>query len=68
VWCAFPERERLAYPGPGEHIGYTLAVAGSVSPPVAFTALITYTTSQPWTQPAPPPGLFVFDRRTAADA
>ena len=67
MWCVFPERERPAHPGPGEHIGYALAVAGSVNPPVAFTALIAYTMSQPWTQPTRPLGLFVFDRRTAAD-
>jgi hypothetical protein len=61
-----PDRENPARPGPGEHIGYTLAVSGAVSPPVAITALMAFTTSQPWTSPTRPPGLFVFDRQAAA--
>jgi hypothetical protein len=65
VWCAFPEREDPARPGPGEHIGYVLAVSGVVGPPVAITALVAFTTSQPWTSPTRPPGLFVFDRQAA---
>jgi len=63
VWCAFPERENPARPGPGEHIGYVLAVSGV--PPVTITALVAFTTSQPWTSPSRPLGLFVFDRQAA---
>jgi hypothetical protein len=47
-------------------LGYVVAVFGATAPTDAFSALIAYTTSQPWTAAALPPGLFVFDRQTAA--
>jgi hypothetical protein len=66
VWCAFPQHEAPAQPGP-RHLGYTVAVFGATSPGAGhdFSALVAYTTSQPWTQAVCPPGVFVFDRQTA---
>ena len=68
VWCAFPEHERPLEPGP-LHLGYTLAVAGT-SPfePGLPSALVGFTTSQPWPTGVPLPlGVFAFERK-AADA
>jgi hypothetical protein len=62
VWCAFPQREHPARPGPGEHIAYTLGISGTAD----FTALVAYTSSQPWPEPTRPPGVFVFDQPAAA--
>jgi hypothetical protein len=60
AWCAFPERENPARPGP-EHIGYVLAV--TTTQPA--TVLIAYTTSRPWPYQAIPPGIVTFDLQAA---
>jgi hypothetical protein len=68
VWCAFPERETPARPGP-LHLAYCLAITGA-SHNVAergFTAIMAYTTSRPWPSPASPLGVFAFDKRQAAE-
>lgn len=62
VWCAFPERENPARPGP-RHIGY---VALATSTERGDAALLAYTTSQPWIGRRRPPGIREFDRETAA--
>ena len=64
---AFPERENSARPGPA-HIAYTLAISAVATPTgaQAFTALMVYTTSQPWRHSTLPPGVFVFDQQMAA--
>ena len=63
VWCAFPERENPACPGP-LHLGYALAVSGAAG---ALATLMGYTTSQPWPPDVTPPlGVFPFDRQAAA--
>jgi hypothetical protein len=65
VWCAFPERENPARPGP-EHLGYALAVSGATSLSGSPSALMGYTTSQPWSsEVAPPLGVFAFNRDAA---
>jgi hypothetical protein len=66
VWCAFPEHENPAQPGP-LHLGYTLAASSAV-PPVSPmpSALITYTTSRPWPPDMPLPlGVQAFNREAA---
>lgn len=67
VWCAFPERENPARPGP-LHLAYVLAVSGvtAAGARTAFTALSAYTTSQPWRNGALPLGVFAFNRQAAA--
>jgi hypothetical protein len=66
VWCAFPERENPVRPGP-VHLGYTLTVFENASLASSPSALMGYTTSQPWPPAvAPPPGVFIFDREAAA--
>ena len=66
MWCAFPERENPARPGP-LHIAYVLAVSGATTSGArtAFTALSAYTTSQRWRDGAVPFGVVIFDRQTA---
>lgn len=67
VWCAFPERENPAQPGP-LHIGYTVIVSGAAlptSPPPS--AFIAYTTSQPWPPGTPLPiGVLAFNQAEAS--
>lgn len=66
VWCAFPEHEAPARPGP-LHLGYTLAASGAAPPtsPVP-SALMAYTTSRPWPPDVPLPlGVLTFDRDVA---
>ena len=67
VWCAFPERENPARPGP-LHLAYTLAVSGVVAPDGGreFTALAAYTTSQSWLGAPLPLGVVAFDQQDAA--
>jgi hypothetical protein len=67
VWCAFPERENPARPGP-LHLAYTLAVSDVAASGAAqvLTALAAYTTSQPWHDLPLPLGVFVFNRQEAA--
>jgi hypothetical protein len=63
AWCAFPERESPTQPGP-LHLGYVLAVAGATGAP---SALVGYTTSQPWPPGVTSPhGVFLFSREAAA--
>lgn len=75
VWCAYPEREQPARPGP-QHIGLVLAVSGvtpafggtgvSAAPP-AYAVMAAYTTSQPWPDPHRLPlGVFPIDAQQAA--
>ena len=66
MWCAFPERENPAQPGP-LHLGYTLVASGPVLPASPQpSALIAYTTSQPWPSGAPfPLGVLAFSREVA---
>ena len=52
VWCAYPEPENPAQPGP-PHLGYTLAATLGISSPTVFLA---YTTSQPWPHERTPLG------------
>ena len=66
VWCAFPERENPAQPGP-LHIGYSLAVSGVAltSPPPS--ALMAYTTTRQWPPDTPLPlGVLAFDHAQAS--
>ena len=49
------------------HLGYTLAVSGSTYLSMHLTALMGYTTSQPWSPDASlPRSVFVFNREAAA--
>jgi hypothetical protein len=49
------------------HIGYTLAVSGAASPLSGSpSALMGYTTSQPWPHAPLPLGVFAFDQEIAA--
>ena len=67
VWCAFPEHEAPLRPGP-IHIGYTLAVSGATSLSGFPSALVGYTTSQPWPSDVRlPRGVFAFDREEAGN-
>lgn len=67
VWCAFPERENPAQPGP-LHLGYSIAVSGvalTTSPPPS--ALMAYTTSQQWPPAIPfPLGVLAFNQVQAS--
>jgi hypothetical protein len=67
VWCAFPERENPARPGPS-HVAYILAVSGEAATGCKpeLTALAAYTTSQPWPGSTLPTGVFAFDQQAAA--
>ncbi len=67
VWCAFPEQENPARPGP-LHLAYVLAVSavGATRDPPAFTVLAAYTTSQPWSGATLPLGVFAFATADAA--
>ncbi len=62
VWSAFPERENPARPGP-RHVGYVALTTSSERVDAAFLA---YTASQPWTGGPRPPGVYAFNRETAA--
>lgn len=66
IWCAFPERENPARPGP-LHIGYSLAVSGVAGPTVPLpAALVAYTTSRPWPPGTPLPlGVLAFNKAEA---
>ena len=65
VWCAFPQREVPARPGP-QHLAYALVVSDPASgTPGALLA--AYTTSRPWpANIASPLGVFRFNRQEAA--
>lgn len=64
VWCAFPQREAPARPGP-QHLAYALVVSDPVSG-TQGALLAAYTTSRPWPADAAPPlGVFRFDRQQA---
>jgi hypothetical protein len=56
-----------ALPGP-RHLGYVIDVfaMGSQGAVHEYSALIAYTTSQPWNSPVCPPGVFLFDAAAAA--
>jgi len=62
VWCAIPERENPARPGP-EHVAYVLRLTGDAEGNQSVIA--AYTTSKPWVG-ALPPGVFQIGRDTAA--
>ena len=65
VWCAFPEHENPARPGP-LHIVYILTAS---DPGVGSEGrvLAAYTTTRPWSGGAAQPlGVFRFDRQQAA--
>ena len=68
MWCAFPERENPARPGP-LHLAYTLAVSGVATSGGGpeFTALAAYTTSQSWPASPLPLGVFAFNQQAAAN-
>ncbi len=68
VWCAFPQHEDPVRPGP-LHLAYILVVNGTVRPGKhpALSALVAYTTSQPWPYPSYPLGVHGFDRQAAKD-
>jgi hypothetical protein len=46
-------------------LGYIVGIFDAVAT-TGWSAVVAYSTSQPWTGPARPPGLFVFDQREAA--
>lgn len=48
--------ETPAHPGPDEHVVYTAVVTGVVAgnAPLTYSAMVAYTTSQPWDGPEPP--------------
>lgn len=66
VWCAFPQHENPARPGP-EHVSLTLVAtrAISVAGTPHTTLLLAYTSSRPWSGPVPP-GVFQIDRAAAS--
>ncbi len=64
VWCAFPERENPARPGP-VHLAYILAVSVATGTN-QVSVLAAYTTSQIWPSSSLPLGVRVFDPHEAA--
>jgi hypothetical protein len=65
IWCAFPERENPARPGP-RHLAYALIVYNATAT-MSGSIIAAYTTSRPWSDGiAQPRGLFRFDRQEAA--
>lgn len=76
VWCAFPEREHPVRPSRRLHVGYTLAITGSISAaPIAapstpsdpaYQCIVAYTTSQPWRHAMERPGAVSFSAEQAA--
>lgn len=65
IWCAFPEHENPARPGP-RHLAYALLVYDATATS-SGSIVAAYTTSRPWPGGITlPRGVFRFDRQEAA--